>query len=133
MDDQAARLEWNVAVGTGLLRLAAGVALLRWRRPLLRSAGASAEDRVMSALFTYFGFRDLALGVTALAATRPGRDVPRQLVLQGVADTTDAALIASVVRQGRLPGWRGRGAIGLAAGTALADYAGAWRLRRRTG
>jgi hypothetical protein len=123
---------WDVAVGTGLLRLGAGAVLLRWRDPVLRAAGADPDDRVMAALFTYFGVRDLALGLSALAASRPGGDVSKQVALQGVADTVDAALLGAAVAAGRLPGWRGRGAIGLAAGTALAEFAGAGLLRRRT-
>jgi hypothetical protein len=123
--------EWDVAVGTGLVRLAAGAALLRWRRPLVRLTGASDDDRVVMTMFRYFGLRDIALGVAALAASRPGGDVRRQLVVQGLADTTDAGLVAAAVAAGHFPRWRGNGAVALAAGTAISEYAGAWWLSRR--
>lgn len=125
---RAAR-EWDVAVGTGLLRLVAGIGLLRERSWLIRNSGGSSDDRTLRLLFTYFGVRDIALGVSALAATRPGSNVPAQLVSQGVADTVDAGLLARMVATGHLPRVRGAGAIGLAAGTALTEYAGAWKLR----
>ena len=124
-------LEWNVAFGTGLLRLAAGTALLRWRDPLIRMAGGSPGDRLSRALFTYWGCRDLALGVTAIAATRPGGSATGQLVAQGVADTSDTALISAVRATGRFPGWRGAGISVLAGGTALAEYAAAYAVKRR--
>ena len=122
---------WNTAVGTGLLRVGVGAALLRWRRPLaIRLAGASADDAVVPALFGYFGVRDMTVGVLTLASTRPGGNVAKAVRLQGHADAVDAALIAGVVRSGRMSRQRGIGAIGLAVGSALSEYATAWRLRR---
>jgi hypothetical protein len=126
-------LEWNVVVGTGLLRLGAGAALLRLRDPLIRLGGGSPEDRLTRALFTYFGCRDLALGVVTLAATRPGGSAQRVLVAQGLADTTDTAVLSAVRATGRFPGWRGAGMSVLAGGTALAGFAAAYGLRRRAG
>jgi hypothetical protein len=123
--------EWNTAVGTGLLRIGAGAALLRWRRPLAqRLAGAAADDAVVPALFGYFGVRDITVGVLTLASTRPGGDIAKAVRLQGHADTTDAALIAAVMQSGRIPRQRGIGAIALAVGSALSEYVTAWRLRR---
>jgi hypothetical protein len=108
--------------------------LLRWRRPLARNlAGVSADDRFVPALFAYFGIRDIAVGVYTLAATRPGGDVGKAIVVQGVADTTDAALLGAVVARGRLSRVRGVGAIGLAAVTALGEFATAMQLRRDAG
>lgn len=126
-------LEWNVVVGTGMLRLAVGTALLRLRDPLIRLGGGSPEDRLSRVLFTYFGCRDLALGVVTLAATRPGGSAQQVLVAQGLADATDSALISAVRATGRFPGWRGAGMGLLAGGTALAGFATAYELRRRAG
>jgi hypothetical protein len=126
-------LEWNVAVGTGLLRLAAGAVLLGRRDALIRMAGGSPDDRLSRTLFTYFGCRDLALGVTALAATRPGSSAPGLLVAQGIADTPDTAVISAVRATGRFPGWRGAGMSVLAGGTALIEYAAAYAVKRRVG
>src|SRR4051794_40513920 len=121
---------WNLAVATGLIRVVAGVLL--WRRPatLIRLAGGSADDSVLRALFRYFAVRDLALGIATLAATRPGGDVPRVVTLQAVADTVDGAVVGGLVATGRLDRLRGIGAAGLAAGTAVVEYAAAWQLRR---
>lgn len=122
--------DWDVAVGTGLLRIVAGVALLQQRDRTIRMVGGSTGDSALRALVTYFGVRDIALGVSALVNSRPGSNVPQQVALQGVADTVDAGLLAGMVSTGRLPRVRGAGAIGLAAATALVEYAGAWKLRR---
>lgn len=130
MTQDTATRHWEAAVSTGALRIAAGVALLRWRDPLIRWTGGSPSDPALRAVFTFFGFRDIAIGVSALAATRPRGDVPKQLVYQGVADTVDTALIAGLVAAERLPRGRGIGAAALAAGTALSGYANAWRLSR---
>lgn len=126
----ASTVDWDVAVGTGLLRLAAGAALLRWRDPVIRLAGGSADDVVLRALFTYFGVRDLAVGVATLATTRPGRDPRRALLLQGAADGTDTVLLSGVLSQERVPKVRGLGMMALAAGTAVVEFAAAWRLGR---
>lgn len=131
MHQQPTPLEWNVAVGTGVLRLAAGTLLLRRRDSLIRMAGGSPDDRLARALFTYFGCRDLALGVASLAATRPGGSTPKLLVAQGIADTSDTAVISAVRATGRFPGWRGAGMSALAGATALAEYAAAYAVRRR--
>ena len=121
---------WNTAVSTGLLRLGVGAALLRWRRPLaVRLAGASADDAVLPALFGYFGVRDMTVGVLTLASTRPGGDVAKAVRWQGHADAVDAALIAGVVKSGRMSRQRGIGAIGNAVGSALSEYVTALRLR----
>jgi hypothetical protein len=126
-------LEWNIVVGTGLLRIAAGTLLLRRRDWLIRMAGGSPEDRLSRALFTYFGCRDLALGVAAIAATKPGGSAPGVLVAQGVADTSDTAVLSAVRATGRFPGWRGAGMSAMAGGTAIAEYAAAYAVKRRVG
>jgi hypothetical protein len=123
--------EWDLGVATGLIRIGAGVAL--WRAPssLIRLAGGSADDRLLRMLFRYFAVRDVALGVATLVSTRPGGDVPRSLTLQGVADTVDGAAVAALVSAGRLRRAQGLGAVGLAVGTAVSEYAAAFSLRRR--
>jgi hypothetical protein len=122
---------WNTAVGTGLLRLVVGAALLRWRQPLARRlGGASDGDRLLPLLFGYFGARDMAVGVVTLASTRPGGDVPRAVRLQGAADAADTALIAAVAASGRLSRQRAIGAGALALVSAAAEFATAARLRR---
>jgi hypothetical protein len=122
--------EWNVGMSTGLLRLGVGAAILRWRRSLVRFTGGSDGDRLLQLLFTYFGVRDMTLGVFALLSTRPGGDVPKQVTLQGAADTIDGGLVAALVARGRLPRSRGIALVALAAGSAVSEYAGAWQLRR---
>ena len=124
--------EWDLGVATGLIRIAAGVFL--WRAPstAIRVAGGSPDDRLLRGLFRYFAVRDVALGVATLASTRPGGDVVRSLTLQGAADTVDGAGVAALVGAGRLRRTQGIGAVALAAGTAVMEYAAAWRLRRGT-
>jgi hypothetical protein len=123
--------QWNTAVATGLLRIGAGVCLLKWRRTLaVRLAGASPDDPVVPLLFGYFGVRDISVGVVTLAATRPDGDVARAVNLQGVADTTDAVIVAGVAARGHIPRERGVAAGVDAVVTAAAEYATAWSLRR---
>jgi hypothetical protein len=74
--------------------------------------------------------RDIGLGITALASTRPGASVPRHVAQHGVADTIDTAVIAGLIATERLPRARGTAAAALAAGTALGEFATAWWLRR---
>jgi hypothetical protein len=121
---------WDAAVATGLVRVGAGVLLLTQRDMAIKFAGGSPSDRLLRGLFTFWGVRDLALGVGALAATRPSADVPKQITYQGVADTIDTAIVAGLVAQRRLTRVRGYGATAIAAGTALSGFAMAWRLRR---
>jgi hypothetical protein len=121
---------WDAAVSTGLVRIGAGVLLLTKRDVAIRLTGGSADDPLLRRLFTFWGCRDIALGVGALAATRPTGNVPRHIVAQGVADTVDTAIVAGLVAQGRLSRVRGYGATALAAGTALSGFVTAWRLRR---
>lgn len=124
--------EWNTAVGTGLLRLGAGAALLRWRKTLAqRLAGASADDNVVPALFGYFGVRDIVVGLVTLASTRPDGDVRKAVRLQGHADATDALLVTAVMRSGRIPQRQGIGAIAVAAGSAVSEYVTSLALARR--
>jgi len=122
--------EWDLAVGTGLLRVAAGVTLWKMPGPLIRMSGGSGEDSLLRGVFRYFAVRDTALGLATLAASRPGGDVRRMLTLQGVADTVDGGIVAALVGAGRLRRAQGIGAVALAAGTAVAEYAAAWRLGR---
>jgi hypothetical protein len=123
--------EWNTAVGSGLLRVVVGAALLRWRRPLAtRLAGAAADDALVPALFGYFGVRDMTVGVATLAATRPGASVARAVAWQGHADATDVALVAGAMHAGRIPRSRGLAAIAVAGLSAASEYLTALRLRR---
>ncbi|MDT4943066.1 MAG: hypothetical protein QOJ34_3155 [Pseudonocardiales bacterium] len=123
--------EWNTAVGTGLLRLGVGAALLRWRKPLSqRLAGASADDTVVPMLFGYFGVRDMLVGLVTLASTRPSGDVRKAVRLQGHADATDALLVTAVMRSGRIPQRQGIGAIAVAGGSAVSEYVTALALKR---
>jgi hypothetical protein len=123
--------EWDLGVATGLIRIGAGLAL--WRSPAfaMRMAGGSPDDGVLRLLFRYFAMRDVVLGVATLASTRPGGDVARSLTFQGVADTVDGAAVGALVAAGRLRRGQGTGAVALAAGTAVMEYAAAWKLRRR--
>jgi hypothetical protein len=121
---------WDAAVSTGLVRIGAGVLLLTKRDFAIRFSGGSADDPLLRRLFTFWGFRDLALGVGALAASRPSGNVPRQLTYQGAADTVDTAIVAGLVSQGRLSRGRGNGVTALAALTALGGFVNAWKLRR---
>jgi hypothetical protein len=124
---------WNTAVGTGLLRLLIGASLVRWRRPLARRLGGAGEgDRALPLLFGYFGVRDMTVGVVTLASTRPSGDVARAVNWQGVADATDAALIAAVAASGRLSRQRAIGGGALAAVSAAAEFVTAAQLRRAT-
>ena len=122
--DPGAPQPWDAAVASGLIRIAAGVALLRWPARLARLAGARDDDRLASAVVAGFGARDLALGVGALAATRPGRDVRRQLQLQAGADALDALVVGAAVAVGRLP--RGRGIVGVLIAATSAVTLLAW-------
>jgi hypothetical protein len=129
----ADRSEWDVAMATGLIRVGAAAALWRWPGTLIRIAGGSPDDTVLRGVFRYFAIRDLAVGVRTLVATRPGGDVAKVVTMQGVADTLDAGVVGALVATGRLSRVKGIGAVGLAAGTALAEYATAWRVRRNRG
>ena len=126
----AATRRWQTAGAFGVIRISAGLALLRKRDYIIRLTGGSSTDPVLRAVFTFWGVRDLALGIRALAATRPSADVPREVAVHGVADTVDTAIVAGLIASNRLPRFRGTGAAALAAGTALGEYATAWRLRR---
>ena len=127
---EAATRQWQTAVACGVIRIGAGVGLLRKRDDVIRLTGGSPRDPVLRAVFTFWGVRDLVLGARALAATRPTADVPRELAVHGVADTVDTAIVAGLIANNRLPRVRGVGAAVLAAGTALGEYTTAWRLRR---
>ena len=122
--------QWQTAVALGFIRIGAGVGLLRKRDYVVRLTGGSPTDRVLRGLVTFWGVRDLALGVRMLAATRPTANVPREVAVHGVADTIDTAIVTGLVTAGRLPRVRGTGAAALAAGTAAGEFAAAWRLRR---
>jgi len=130
MNPTAATRQWQAATGTGLLRIGAGLALLRWRDPLIRASGGSPSDRVVRGVFTYFAARDIAVGVSALLSTRPGADVSRQVAAQGVADAGDTAIVVALVRSGRLRPMQGAGAAALAALTAAVNFTTSWRLHR---
>jgi hypothetical protein len=121
---------WDAAVSTGLVRIGAGALLLTKRDFAIRFAGGSPADPLLRGLFRFWALRDLALGVGALAATRPNGNVPRQIAYQGVADSVDTAIVAGLIAHGRLSRARGYGATALAAGTALSGFATAWKLRR---
>lgn len=122
--------EWQTAIGTGLVRLGAGVALLRWRDLAIRLSGGVPSDRVVRSVYTYFGVRDLALGVSTLLATRPGADVSKQVALQGVADAADTAIVVGLVRTGKLPRVQGSGVAVLAGATAATNLVTSLQLKR---
>jgi len=122
---------WNTAVATGLLRVLAGLSLLRWRGSLARRLGGAGDgDRLLPLLFGYFGVRDITVGVVTLASTRPDGDVPKAVNWQGVADATDAALVTAVALSGRLSRPRAIVAGIVAVVSALAEFVTAARLRR---
>jgi hypothetical protein len=122
---------WDAAVASGLIRLVAGTALLRWPRQMARLAGAGDDDRLARSVIRGFGIRDLALGVTALAATRPGHDVRRALRVQAAADAVDGLIIAGAIATRRLPRGRGIGGVAIAALSAASLLAGAQQLEPR--
>lgn len=122
--------QWQTAMGTGLVRLAAGAALLRWRDHAIRLSGGVPTDRTARGAFTYFGVRDVALGISTLLSTRPGADVSKQVALQGVADAGDTAILVGLVRTGKLARVQGTGVVALAAATAAANLATSFRLHR---
>src|SRR4051812_15970659 len=119
------------AIGTGLVRIAAGTML--WREPdfSIRLAGGNDGDPLVRGLFRYFAVRDVALGIASLASSRPGGDPPRLVTLQGVADVVDGAVVGALTRTGRFSRGRGTGALALAAGSAFAEFTLASWLRRR--
>jgi hypothetical protein len=119
---------WDAAVASGLIRLAAGAALLRWPSQLARLAGARDDDGLARAVIRGFGARDLALAVTTLAATRPGHDVRRALRVQAAADAVDGVIVAGAVATGRLPRGRGIGGVVIAALSAVGLLGAAQRL-----
>ena len=123
--------EWQAAVSTGLFRVAAGAALLRWRDRAIRLCGGAPTDPVVRGVFTYFGVRDLVLGISTLLATRPGADVSKQIAVQGVADAGDTALVVGLLRTGKLPVAQGSGVAVLAAGTSASNFVTSAKLRRR--
>jgi hypothetical protein len=101
------------------------------RHPLARKLGGAADgDKLLPLLFGYFGVRDMTVGVATLAATRPGGDIPRAVRWQGVADTTDAALVAAVAASGRLTRTRAIAAGAVAVVSALGEFVTAARLRK---
>lgn len=122
--------EWQTAIGTGLVRVAAGAALLRWRDQAIRWSGGVPTDRVMRGVFTYFGVRDITLGVSTLLATRPGADVSKQVAVQGVADAGDTAIVVGLLRAGKLPRMQGTGVAVLAGATAATNFLMSFRLSR---
>ena len=121
---------WDLAVATGLIRIAAGVLLLRRPGRLAWLAGARGDDRLVKAVVAGFGARDVALGVSALAATRPGRDVRGQLRLQAAADVIDALIVAAAVPADRLPRGRGIAGVLIALGSAVGHLRLSGTLRR---
>jgi hypothetical protein len=122
--------DWNAAVASGLIRLAAGAVLLRWPSQLARLAGARDDDGLARAVIRGFGARDLALGVTTLAATRPGGDVRHALRVQAAADTVDGVIVAGAVAAGRLPRGRGIAGVAIAVLSAVGLLSGAHQLDR---
>ena len=122
--------EWQTAIGTGLVRLGAGAALLRWRDHAIRLSGGVPTDRTMRGVFTYFGVRDVALGLSTLLATRPGADVSKQVALQAVADAGDTAIVVGLLRAGKLPRVQGSGVALLAGATAASNFVTSLKLRR---
>lgn len=115
-------------MATGLLRLVVGAGLVRFRRFIARLSGTG-DEVLISRIVMGLGVRDILVGVVSLSASRPGGNVARALAVQGAADTGDAALIAGLAAQGRLPRERAALGIGVAGASALAEYAAAYRLR----
>jgi hypothetical protein len=112
---------WDAAAATGLVRLTAGGALIRFARPLARIAGAASDDDVVPAVLLGFGIRDTALGISAWVATRPGSDVRRQLALQAALDVVDTTVVVALIATGRLPKVRGALCAAAAVGSGIAE------------
>jgi hypothetical protein len=126
--DTPATDDWDAAVACGLIRLAVGAVLLRWPSQLARLAGARDDDGLARAVLRGFGARDLALGVTSLAATRPGGDVKHAMRVQAAADAVDGVIVAAAVATGRLPRRRGIAGVAIAVLSSLGLLAGAYQL-----
>jgi hypothetical protein len=122
--------DWNAAVACGLIRLAAGGALLRWPSRLARLAGARDGDKLVPLMLRGFGARDLSLGVHSLAATRPGGDPKHALRVQAGVDAVDGLIVAGAMAAGRLPKGRGIACLAFAAGSAVSLLVAARMLDR---
>lgn len=123
----AAEREWDAAIASGALRLVVGIGLVRLSALVARLGGAADDVRVTRAV-RVLGARDIALAVSAFAASRPGRDVATQLRLQAAADALDGTLVAVSVRRGWLAKGRGLATVAIAAGSAGVEVMLARRL-----
>lgn len=115
--------QWEIAVGTGVLRLGIGAGLVTMRGFAARMLGADRDDELVPAALIAFGVRDGLLGVAALASTRPGADVATQAKLQTFFDVVDAAATAGLTAGGRIGRWQGYAVTGFSLGVAVVDYA----------
>lgn len=114
--------QWQIAVGTGVLRLGIGAGLITMRGFGARVLGAERDDSVTPGVLVGFGARDSMLGIAALAATRPGGDVALQSRLQAGMDLVDAAVTGAMTATGRIGKWQGYAVTGLSLGIAVIDY-----------
>jgi hypothetical protein len=125
--------QWNCAVGTGVLRVGIGTGLVALSGFGARMLGADRDDRVVPTVLAALGVRDVALGVIALAATRPGADVAKAIRLQAVFDGFDAAVGGSLLASGRIDRPQGVATVGVALASAAADWAVARHAARPAG
>lgn len=115
--------QWQIAVGTGVMRLGIGASLIAMRGFGSRLLGAERDDGVVPAALIGFGARDSLLGLAALASTRPGGDVATQLKLQTFSDLFDAGATAALTGAGRIGRWQGYAVTALSLGVAVVDFA----------
>lgn len=115
--------QWNAAVGTGIVRLAAGSGLVATAGFSARLLGAERDDSLVPNVLMGLGARDLALGLLALASTRPGGRVGRAIAAQAAFDVVDAGVVLGLIAGGRIRRLQGGGAVALALVTGAMDAA----------
>jgi hypothetical protein len=114
--------QWEIGVGTGVLRLGIGASLIAMRGFAARVLGAERDDKVVPAILIGFGVRDSLLGLAALASTRPGGDVAGQVKLQAAFDVFDAAVTGGMTATGLIGTWQGAAVTGFSLAVSAVDF-----------
>ena len=112
----------RIAKGLGFFSIGLGLAELIAPRALGRLIGAGEEHRRLVQLF---GVREIAAGITILAAPRPGKGLWARVV----GDALDLAALVAALRSSLQRG-RVAGALGAVAGVTALDVYTANRLTR---
>ena len=113
--------ERMMARGVGLISLGAGLAMLAMTRRSAAVIGMPAHPQIVR----YFGVRDLILGAGLASGRAPHRWVQARMV----ADTSDAALLATGLIAGTFERRKAALGIGVAAGFGAFGYWLAGRLQ----